>query len=365
MKYKEIADDLRSAIHSGRYTKEQKLPTEQELGTLYRVSRQTIRQSLSLLLQEGLIEKRQGSGTYLSSRVLSPASVSDHIAIITPFANDATFPSILWDMQSVFSASGFQSQVFSTENRFDRERKILNSLLEHPVHGILAFGTKTAFPNPNLDLYRKLLQMGTSILFWGNGYPDLPEVPCISPDDFSGGYQLANHLTELGHTRIAGIFPCGNRSALQRWYGCSCAMRDQKLNFSDDDFFWYERPNPAVHSTLFDHDAFDLFLSGILPSCTAIVCFDDESAYFLIRELQQRQILVPDQISVAAFGATYFREISPVRITTLAGSTPKIWQMAAQQLLRSINGSTLQFAQPAWQTIPGDSIAARRDIFRR
>lgn len=365
MKYKEIADDLRRGINSGRYTNEQKLPTEQELTSFYHVSRQTIRQSLSLLLQEGLIEKRQGSGTYLSSRVLSPASVSNRIAVLTPFANDATFPSMLWDIQSVFSSLNLQSQVFSTENRFDRERQILTSLLDHPVHGILASGTKTALPNPNLDLYRKLLQMGTSILFWGNGYPDLPEIPCIAGDDFSGGYQLTNQLIELGHTRIAGIFPCENRSALQRWYGCACAMRDQKLDSSDDDFFWYERPNPAIRSELFDHDALDLFLSGILTSCTAIVCFDDESAYFLIRKLQQRRIVVPDQISVAAFHATYFREISPVRITTLACSQPKIWQLAARQLLRCINGSPLQFSQPAWQTIPGDSIAPRRDIFRR
>ena len=46
-KYKTVADTLRAGIREGRYQKT--LPTEQVLCAQFRVSRQTVRQALSLL----------------------------------------------------------------------------------------------------------------------------------------------------------------------------------------------------------------------------------------------------------------------------------------------------------------------------
>ena len=90
IKYKEVADQLRHEILSqNTYAGTKKLPTEQELMERYHVSRQTVRQALSILLAENLIQKRQGSGTYLSEQALSPAHGSGSIAILTPFAGDA------------------------------------------------------------------------------------------------------------------------------------------------------------------------------------------------------------------------------------------------------------------------------------
>ena len=104
IKYKEVADQLRHEILSqNTYAGTKKLPTEQELMERYHVSRQTVRQALSILLAENLIQKRQGSGTYLSEQALSPAHGSGSIAILTPFAGDATFPAMLWDIQTILS----------------------------------------------------------------------------------------------------------------------------------------------------------------------------------------------------------------------------------------------------------------------
>ena len=65
-KYKKLAAQLTELIamnlHSGIY----KLPTEAELGRRYHVSRQTVRQALSLLSSQGLITTRQGSGSYVT-----------------------------------------------------------------------------------------------------------------------------------------------------------------------------------------------------------------------------------------------------------------------------------------------------------
>ena len=64
-KYQMVADTLRSDILDGVYQKRMLLPTEQLLCQQFQVSRQTVRQALSLLASEGLIERRQGSGSHI------------------------------------------------------------------------------------------------------------------------------------------------------------------------------------------------------------------------------------------------------------------------------------------------------------
>lgn len=355
IKYKEVADQLRHEIQNTS-TRNRKLPTEQELSARFHVSRQTIRQALSILLAENLIEKRQGSGTYLSDQALSPAHTSGNIAILTPFTGDATFPAMLWDIQTILAGSRLQSQVFSTEDHFDRERDILQSLIKQPPRGILAVGSRTAFPNPNLDLYRRLLALGTSTVFFGNGYPDFPEVPCLAPDDFSGGYLIASYLIRNGHTNIAGLFRRDDRNGLQRWHGYCCALRDHAVPLPDCHVFWYDSASKTGLTDPFDPGALGAFLDEILPECTAVVCQDDETAYFLIRELLRRGVRIPDDLSVTGFDNSYFSEIAPVRITTLSTGSVKLWESAAKALLCLINKTAADEPLPTWQLLEKDSV---------
>lgn len=58
-----IYDKLKSAIKGGTYPPGSFLPTEQELETLYQVSRTTIRRAVKLLSDEGILSVRQGCGT--------------------------------------------------------------------------------------------------------------------------------------------------------------------------------------------------------------------------------------------------------------------------------------------------------------
>ena len=65
-KYQIVAEALRDGILDGTYQKT--LPTEQALCAQFQVSRQTVRQALSLLETERLIDRRQGSGSHIRER---------------------------------------------------------------------------------------------------------------------------------------------------------------------------------------------------------------------------------------------------------------------------------------------------------
>ena len=64
-----IADDLRGQITNGQLRPNAKLPTEGELSEKYAASRNTVRQAIRRLTDEGLLEPRPGQGTFVATRV--------------------------------------------------------------------------------------------------------------------------------------------------------------------------------------------------------------------------------------------------------------------------------------------------------
>jgi GntR family transcriptional regulator len=66
--YYQVENVLREQITAGRFKAGERLPTENELIKQFGVSRITVRQALAALADEGLIDRRQGSGTFVAQR---------------------------------------------------------------------------------------------------------------------------------------------------------------------------------------------------------------------------------------------------------------------------------------------------------
>lgn len=60
-----MADDLRDQITSGHLAPGEKLPSEREIARTYEAARNTAREALRLLADEGLVTARHGSGVYV------------------------------------------------------------------------------------------------------------------------------------------------------------------------------------------------------------------------------------------------------------------------------------------------------------
>lgn len=63
--YRQIADDLRQQIESGRLSHGSRLPTELELRETYQASRNTVRDAIKWLTSLGLVTTRPGQGTFV------------------------------------------------------------------------------------------------------------------------------------------------------------------------------------------------------------------------------------------------------------------------------------------------------------
>ncbi|SUA86407.1 uxu operon transcriptional regulator [Paenibacillus macerans] len=72
----EVLDQMQTLIRSGRYKSGDKLPPEPELMKLLAVGRSTVREAVKVLTHAGLLEVRQGDGTYIRASSAGLAAVS-------------------------------------------------------------------------------------------------------------------------------------------------------------------------------------------------------------------------------------------------------------------------------------------------
>jgi len=68
--YAQLAASLERDIFGGRYAPFQRLPSEQALMARYGVSRVTVRHAVAMLKRKGLIEVKQGKGTFVTGGVV-------------------------------------------------------------------------------------------------------------------------------------------------------------------------------------------------------------------------------------------------------------------------------------------------------
>ena len=350
-KYQILAAELQAEITKGTFS--DKLPTEMELADIYRVSRQTVRQALEQLVERGLIEKRQGSGSQVLKRARTRGE--DRIAIVTSYVNDYIFPSVLQDIQAILTAEGYSTLIFSTQNKVTRERSILQDLLHQPVGGLIVEGSKTALPSPNMDLYEKLDRAGIPVVFLHGTYRALPGALCVSDDNYGGGYLLARHLIGKGHTKIAGIFKSDDIQGHQRYLGFLSAMRDAGLSIPDERVYWYTTEERRYLLDYGPTDLLDHFRQFYLRDCPAVFCYNDEIADRLIRYLLSLGLRVPGDVAVVSFDNSYYSDLCPVRITSLAHQVGKLGGIAARLLLDHIEGRTCQSQSISWRLIQKES----------
>lgn len=59
---------MRGLIEEGQWQVGERIPSERDLAKVFNVSRMTLRQAVQTLVDEGILERRVGSGTYVSSQ---------------------------------------------------------------------------------------------------------------------------------------------------------------------------------------------------------------------------------------------------------------------------------------------------------
>jgi len=331
-KHEQLKDEIIEWIRSGRYQPNEKLPTEFEIAAQSGMSRQTVRQSIGALVQEGWLTRKQGSGTYVSSVPERKEAPMPAVGVMTTYISDYIFPQIVRGTENVLRDAGYHMLVSSTNNDKTKERENLELLKSSTVQGLIIEPTKSALGNPNLDSYMALEAMRLPYVMINERYPEL-DCPCVKVDDERGGYLAASHLIELGHRQIAGFFKTDDLQGTQRLKGFFRAHHESKVPLQPDRVIQFTTEDKR-HKPY--EKAMELLEGDPSSRPTAFVCYNEELAVILLEAIRQQRLRIPEDISVVGFDDSFLATATEVKLTTVAHPKSELGVKAAETLLEMI-----------------------------
>ncbi|MBC8135499.1 MAG: LacI family DNA-binding transcriptional regulator [Fibrella sp.] len=168
----------------------------------------------------------------------------------------------------------------------------------------------------------------------------LPGIPSLVCDDESGTRALVAHLWERGHRRIGYMYPRTRFASVERRMGAFLTeMRERGLEseallFAID----IEDTRPALED-----------IRAMPNPPTAVCCWNDLTAYDLIRECGQAGVRVPGGLAIAGFDGVLDPKLTPRRLLTVAANWNVIAEQAMEQLFAQIESrfSTEEGYEPA------------------
>lgn len=310
-----------------------KIWSENQLAKKFKVSRHTVRQAIGELANEGWLYKIHGKGTFVGDRLGEKSNKIKSIGVMTTYLNDYIFPSIILGIDEVLSKAGYNMVLGCTDNRHDKERLCLENFVKADVQGIIIEPTKSALPNPNLDVYKQIINKGIPIFFIHGSYQEL-DCPYVVVDDVEAGYLATDYLIKLGHKNIGGIFKIDDIQGHYRFKGYQMALADSKIEVKDSNILWFDTDDNRDEFIKRDHEKFE----DLIKSCSAIVCYNDQIALKVVNTIRNKGLSIPDDISLVSFDDSQLAVVSDVKLTTVAHPQQKLGRIVAESLINKING---------------------------
>ncbi|CAM3176000.1 GntR family transcriptional regulator [Leuconostoc rapi] len=130
--YVTVQADIKQKIYQGKFPN-LKLPDERSLAEQYDVSRSSIKRALNVLVQQGVIFKKRGSGTFVNPLYLKNNAIFQHegsnLGVSDSFRVAGEAPSIeLLDFQVIPATPEQQQALFLNDGDFVYEIKRLRRL---------------------------------------------------------------------------------------------------------------------------------------------------------------------------------------------------------------------------------------------
>lgn len=251
------------------------------------------------------------------------------IAVMTTFVQEYIFSGIIQEIENKMSRAGYGIQISITNNSVDKERFILKSILDKKrVDGIIAEPTKSGLPNPNLDLYRQIMEQGIPVIFINSYYPEL-KAPHVSLDDKIAGKMATKYLIQCGHREIAAVFKADDGQGHRRYAGYIEALMEADIRIEDKRIVWIDTEDVRNRNMREESS----WILRRIQGCTACVCYNDEVASNLAATCLEQKIKVPDKMSIIGIDDSDLANYCEVPLASVKNPIRELAKKAAEEIL--------------------------------
>jgi len=338
-KHRRISRELMAELASGKFAPSGRLPSESQLVTRYGVSRPTVARALRDLQDQGLIERRVGSGSFVTSRSAAVPQGIRHLGLLIPGLGTFEFfeavcgelaglariheYGLFWGGGSLAGAQ-VNASIQSTED-------ICDQFVRRQVSGVFFAPAELTSDAENLNrrVTDRLRKEGIAVVLLDRDvtpFPARSEFDLVGVDNLAGGFALADHLLKLGSRRLGfAARPHAASTVAGRIAGAREAIIRHGL--------------PVPQNFVLSGDPHDRALIRELTGKNkpdALLCANDHFAAELLQALAREGVQVPRDLRVVGFDDVRYATLLSVPLTTIHQPCREIAATAFKAMLDRI-----------------------------
>lgn len=358
-KHERVRQTLADAIASGEYEPGQRLPSESELVKTFGASRPTVNRALRELQLAGVIERRAGSGSYVSADAAARGYTFG--LLIPELGRTEIFEPICRGMAEAQHNGPhvllWGSSLTGSADIEQQASQACRQLVAKKVSGVF-------FAPLELTAQKDAINRKIAAVFDKAGIPivlldrDLVPYPGRSRYDLVGidnrraGYTITAHLIRSGCRRVMFVGRPGSAPTVDaRIAGYQEALAEARAGHAGP---LVCRIDPE------DREQVKAALTKFRPD--GIVCANDFTAAHLLKTLTEMGVHVPAKIRLAGIDDVKYASLLSVPLTTLRQPCAEIGAIAVSAMLERLHHPKLPARDILldFRLVVRDSCGARR-----
>lgn len=296
------------------------------------VSAKTRRRVLNAIKELGYSPSAMASG--LKTRI------SKSIGIAVPDTIGDFYGEVIDGIESVATENGYNLIISLNHHIIKEELKAVNFFKAKKVDGAILVTTLD-----DDDYVRSLIEGGFDIVLLDRAPRGL-KVDTVKTDNFRGGYIATEYLLNLGHSAILLIrgLSCLD-SSRERFNGYKRALKDKKIEYDSTFILNGDFTIDSGYTTI------KKYLDEKGLNFTAVFAANDQMAIGAIKALNDKGIVVPDEVSIVGFDDSYISPYILPSLTTIKQRKEEMGKVATELLLNRISSFDKEKKVPRQVTI--------------
>ncbi|MFF2483448.1 GntR family transcriptional regulator [Paenibacillus sp. NPDC058071] len=344
--YKKIENYIVEQIKSQAWQPLSRIPSENELAEQFGVSRITVKNALTELVDRGIVYRLQGKGTFVSDRnqdelLTIPeetyATPKRTIGFLLPRLDNRFTANLLSGIEDSLSEQGYHLIFSKTNDSQEEEITKIREMQQYGVEGLIIYPVEGENYNNeilSLTLNRFPLVLLDRLL---RGI----DTNSVSSNNFEAAVSAVNHLHELGHQHIGFISTKveGTSSIEERLAGYERALEDHHILIDRS----LEMTRLLVNDS--DEQVNGLIEQFLLANRQMTALLSSNHSPQVIQIAHRLGIRVPEDLSVVFFDDVVHPEFSIVPPTVVVQQERELGQEAGKLIVEQIKRGGGEYKQ--------------------
>lgn len=276
----------------------------------------------------------------LLSKISSYSSIRS-VAVIVPNLVNPFYSELIEGIEKACRKFHFRPILLSSDNSIEIEKRLLLENLQAPVVGIIISSISPADElSAILDSAREL-----PIIFFDQTDRTNRKYRSINYNFKQAGFLLGKHLYETGHQSPVFMTPCFDRASRKllragiqnAWKQLANSDNFQVLSLDNELLLHHPKRCTLDYQNMqfIAKNLVDQFIR-LTPNADSIVAVNDLLAIAILNELKNRNISVPDDVSLLGNDGLWLSAMVSPAITSVRQNGLEIAQAAVELLNQSI-----------------------------